>query len=457
MRGKLELLRIYSHECIQLYRQQRSHFNLETLWRWYPIWMRSLQPGASSLVDRRPWINFDAGASLEKLVNRASRVFEYGCGGSTLYFADRVGELVSAEHDPGWLKRVQEEMGIRTDVCWIPHLVPPSPVVVHPTLPPSDPDAYASTDIQYSDFSFRDYAATMDAYPDNFFDLVLIDGRARPSCFKHALHKVKFGGTIVLDNAEREQYHYVEETARDLGFEVKEFWGPGPYNLYFWRTLLLRKVQRHFALNDLDKKLERYLDFDGGIFVEAGANDGVKQSNTLHFEACRGWRGLLVEPIPALAYQCRLHRPRSIVERIALVGPMEAGKQVTLRYAGLMSVIKGGMKTTEEEQSHVEAGVKVQGIPETFEVEALGTTLSSLLDRHGIGQVHLLSLDLEGYELKALEGLDLARHRPQFILVEARYRDEIERFLAPLYELKEELSHHDLLFQCRHALPHQTL
>jgi len=41
---------------------------------------------------------------------------------------------------------------------------------------------------------------------------------------------------------------------------------------------------RYFALNDLDKKIERYLDFDNGFFVELGANDGVNQSNTLFFE-----------------------------------------------------------------------------------------------------------------------------------------------------------------------------
>lgn len=457
MRGKVELLNAYVHECLQLHKQHRSHFSLEALWTWYPAWMRSLQPGANSLTDRRPWINFDAAASLETLLNRSSRVFEYGCGGSTLFFADRVGELVSVEHDSGWLKRVEDEMGGRRGVQWTPHLVPPSAVVLPVTLPPSDPDAYASTDINYSDLSFREYAATIDSYQDNSFDVVVIDGRARPSCWKHALHKVKFGGTIVLDNAERPQYSYVEEVARALGFEVKEFWGPGPYNLYFWRTLFLRKVQRYFALNDLDKKLERYLDFDHGVFVEAGANDGVRQSNTLYFEACRSWRGLLVEPIPEQARQCRLYRPHSIVESVALVGPPEAGRQVTLRYAGLMSVIKGGMKTAEEEQNHIEAGMRVQELTKTFEIEAQGATLSSLLDKHGIKEVHFLSLDLEGYELEALKGLDFARHRPQFILVEARYRSDIVEFLSPLYELKEELSYHDLLFQCRQDLTHRVL
>jgi len=62
------------------------------------------------------------------------------------------------------------------------------------------------------------------------------------------------------------------------------------------------------ALNRIDRKLERHLDFDGGVFVEAGANDGVTQSNTYYFEKFRGWTGLLVEPEPALAAACRRNR-----------------------------------------------------------------------------------------------------------------------------------------------------
>jgi hypothetical protein len=41
---------------------------------------------------------------------------------------------------------------------------------------------------------------------------------------------------------------------------------------------------RYHGLNGLDKKMEAYLGYDNGYFVELGANDGVSQSNTLYFE-----------------------------------------------------------------------------------------------------------------------------------------------------------------------------
>ena len=61
-----------------------------------------------------------------------------------------------------------------------------------------------------------------------------------------------------------------------------------------------------FALDDLDRKVLRHLPDRPGIFVEAGAHDGLTQSNTAMLEFSFGWTGLLVEPIPELAARCRL-------------------------------------------------------------------------------------------------------------------------------------------------------
>lgn len=36
-----------------------------------------------------------------------------------------------------------------------------------------------------------------------------------------------------------------------------------------------------YALDRLDRELESWLNFDSGIFIEAGANDGITGSNTL--------------------------------------------------------------------------------------------------------------------------------------------------------------------------------
>lgn len=206
--------------------------------------------------------------------------------------------------------------------------------------------------------------------------------------------------------------------------------------------------KQYYGLDGLDKRLEPYIDFDNGTFIEAGANDGQTQSNTAYFARHRGWRGLLVEPIPELAARCRAARPESVVENCALVATGADGQSVPMTYCGLMSVVDGGWSDPEAEKAHVETGRQIQSLT-TYHVDVPGRSLSALLDQHKMSHIDLLSLDVEGFERQALEGLDLRRHRPKFILVEARFREEIDGLLLSHYDAIAQLSHHDVLYRTK--------
>lgn len=210
--------------------------------------------------------------------------------------------------------------------------------------------------------------------------------------------------------------------------------------------------ERAFGLDALDLKLAMHVKSSRGFYVEAGANDGVAQSNTLLFARYRGWRGLLVEPVPELAARCRALRPESIVEQAALVGPDHGAPTVTVHYANLMSIVPGARGSDAEDRLHVARGERLQGVS-SYEVQAPARTLSAILDAHGVEHVDLLCLDLEGYEPTALGGLDLERHRPVWILVEAWDRPAIDELLGPRYEAVANLSHHDVLYRARGRRP----
>lgn len=177
----------------------------------------------------------------------------------------------------------------------------------------------------------------------------------------------------------------------------------------------------HPGLDGLDLKIAEYVDFEGGFYVEAGANDGYAQSNTFHLERQRGWSGVLVEAIPELADKCARRRPRSSVVNCALVADDFTEKTIPVRYAGLMSLVDGAQGDADAERRHVLDGLAVQGLTQTYTVEVVARTLTSVLVEHSAPPViDLLSLDVEGYELNVLRGLDFARFRPRIMVIEAR-------------------------------------
>jgi len=216
-----------------------------------------------------------------------------------------------------------------------------------------------------------------------------------------------------------------------------------------------RRRKRRPAAYDLDRKLEPYLSFDGGFFLEAGANDGYHQSNTFQLEKHRGWTGILVEGIPSLYERCRVERPASRVYHCALVAPEDCGSVVTMHHANLMSVVEGSMRTSAAQADYLARGRKEQRHTEAdaYSVEVPARTLNSILEEQSEPvSIDFMSLDVEGSEVAALRGLDLDRFAPKLILVEGKFFfEEIDAILQPRYELLDRLTVHDYLYRLRSA------
>jgi hypothetical protein len=60
------------------------------------------------LESRRPWWNYQATAYVERMLPARARVFEFGSGGSTLWFVDHGAEITTLEHSSDWAALVQQ-------------------------------------------------------------------------------------------------------------------------------------------------------------------------------------------------------------------------------------------------------------------------------------------------------------------------------------------------------------
>ena len=157
----------------------------------------------------------------------------------------------------------------------------------------------------------------------------------------------------------------------------------------------------------------------------------------------------MVEGIPELYKKCR-ERRNSKVYNYALVSNDFKESYVEMHFANLMSVVDGSIKSEEGQRKHIENGVQVQDLKESYSVKVVARTLESILDDLKLPiKIGFLSLDVEGYELEVLKGLNLKKYQPTYILVEARNFNDINDYLTKEYELVEQMTYHDYLFKLK--------
>jgi len=161
----------------------------------------------SPLEHELPWFSLSAIHFLDSFLSKSMNVFEYGSGGSTVYFASRAGSITSTEDNKDWLERVQT------------HLIA---------------SGFANVTLQYRPFHFHraeqfDQSEYLRSIPDRVFDIIIIDGTeenipVRPTCFYHAESRIAPGGIIVVDDS----WRYPELRSRNQAKSFREFRSIGP-------------------------------------------------------------------------------------------------------------------------------------------------------------------------------------------------------------------------------------
>jgi FkbM family methyltransferase len=140
-----------------------------------------------------------------------------------------------------------------------------------------------------------------------------------------------------------------------------------------------------------------------GFFVEVGAFEPIKWSQTWHFEQ-RGWNGVLVEANPEKAEILR-HSRKAAVYNVACSSRANSGRTMPFYLAGMYSSLLSESMTT--------------GVTANRQIEVTARTLDEILiDAKAPTPIDFISIDVEGHDLEVLDGLDLDRWRPRLIAIE---------------------------------------
>lgn len=190
-----------------------------------------------------------------------------------------------------------------------------------------------------------------------------------------------------------------------------------------------KKYRRFNAINKLDQKMLNYINYRNGFYIECGANDGINQSNTWYFEKYLNWRGILIEPNNHAFEQLKKNRSKKNIFINKALGS-NYKKKIPLVLNNLYSNINLSNNTKKN----------IIYVPIV--------TIEKILEEKKIKKdIDFFSLDVEGYEMHVLNGINFKKCIIKNLLIETSNFSRVCFFLKKHnYRFVKKMSHHDYLF-----------
>ncbi|MGY8986149.1 MAG: class I SAM-dependent methyltransferase [Sphingomonadales bacterium] len=175
-------------------------------------WFESLYRGYSVTGDGSPlpWLTYPIIYFLDKRLTKEMTLFEYGSGNSTLWWADRVKEVIACEHNKEWLEFVKTK-------------------------------APQNVELLYQELVYDGEYSKSCNNQDTLFDVIVIDGRDRVNCAKNAMSSLSKNGVIIWDNSDREYYSEGYDMLLKNNFRRLDFTGFVPVGILLSTTSVFYK------------------------------------------------------------------------------------------------------------------------------------------------------------------------------------------------------------------------
>ncbi len=168
-----------------------------------------------------PWYTYPAIEYLSQFDYGNKRIFEFGCGNSSLFWAERALKVVSIEDNAQYFERWQKEF-IKENL-----------------------------DIRHRDEGEGYYDAVLEE--ETLYDVIVVDGKCRADCARAAMQRLAPGGMIVLDDSDRintsKEYVDAVNYLKEGNYIQIDFYGFCPMNNYAKTTSLF--LSRDFNFESL--------------------------------------------------------------------------------------------------------------------------------------------------------------------------------------------------------------
>jgi FkbM family methyltransferase len=178
---------------------------------------------------------------------------------------------------------------------------------------------------------------------------------------------------------------------------------------------------------------DKYLDQDvfkgktNGFFIEIGANDGVRFSNTYFLEKNRNWKGICVEPHPSAFEKLKKNRQAKLIN--ACIADSKIDNEF-LKIEGYAEMLSGLVdKYDPAHIQRIENDLKNHGGSKDI-IKIPSMTLDSIIKDNLLTEIDYCSIDTEGGEMDILETANLNENNIAVISVENNYyKKSLKRYM----------------------------
>lgn len=142
--------------------------------------------------DPVPWFTYPAIDFLDTVIDENWKVFEWGGGYSTIWWANKVRLVTAIENDGKWHEELRNQL----------------------------PDNARLQLIEQE----KEYVSAV-SLSNEQYDVIVVDGSHRNDCTKIATRHIKDSGILIFDNSDVSRHQAAQRQLKEEGFYRIDFWG----------------------------------------------------------------------------------------------------------------------------------------------------------------------------------------------------------------------------------------